>query len=131
MEELNITEIDIHPHHTKGNLCKYIQASNMDIFQPYQLIKDKLVSELITYIKNKNHIIQFYDNSLPFSDLKEFILFLGKSPHQYTSAEKRLITDKAKLIIQFCKSGFDFNKSRLLIIRYNKEYSFSSTPVND
>ncbi len=131
MEELNITEIDIHPHHTKGNLVKYIQSSNMDIFQPYNLCKDRLVNDIVDYIKNKNHIITFYDNNFPFVNLKEFILFLGKSPHQYSSAEKRQISDIAKLIIQFCKSGYDFNKSRYESMKEVEDDCIKISPFGD
>ena len=111
MNELDISEIDIHPQHTKHMLCKIIQNSNMDIYQPYTLCKDKVISLLSTYLKNTNHELQFFDTTFPFNNKKVFILYLGKSPNLLTSGEKKMITDNAKKIIQFCKSGYDFNKT--------------------
>tara|TARA_R110000868_G_scaffold379175_3_gene644938 strand:- start:11561 stop:12133 length:573 start_codon:yes stop_codon:yes gene_type:complete len=112
MNNLDISEIDIHPQHTKHMLCKIIQNSNMDIFQPYLLCKEKVLSQLSGYLINSNHELQFFDTTFPFNNKKEFILYLGKSPNLLTSGEKRMISDKAKTVIQFCKSGYDFNKSK-------------------
>lgn len=111
MNNLQISEIDIHPQHTKHMLCKIIQNSNMDIYQPYVLCKQKVLSILSGYLLNCDHELQFFDTTFPFNNKKEFILYLGRSPNLLTSGEKRMISDKAKSIIQFCKSGYDFNKT--------------------
>lgn len=109
---MNLQSIDIHPSHTKHSLCRIIQNSNMDIFQPYMLNKEKILNVLESYLLTTDHELKFFDPTLPFQNKKDFIIFLGEAPNKLSSAEKRLISDNAKQIIMFCKSGYDFSKTK-------------------
>jgi len=105
-------EIYIHEGHTKNNLIGFINNSNMDIYQPYLHTKDKLCVLITNYLNKCNHEINFYSPTFPFSTKKDFINFLGENPNTCSGADKRRINDIARNIIQFCKSGYDFNKSK-------------------
>ena len=102
-------EIYIHEGHTKNNLIGFINNSNMDIYQPYLHTKDKLCVLITNYLNKCNHEINFYSPTFPFSTKKDFINFLGENPNTCSGADKRRINDIARNIIQFCKSGYDFD----------------------
>jgi|9_EtaG_2_1085328.scaffolds.fasta_scaffold00298_21 hypothetical protein len=106
----NLETIYIHDGHTKCNIIDIITNSNIDILQPYLYSKEKLLNTLSIFLKECNYELNFYGNH-PFSNKEEFILYLGENPSKISGADKRRITDTAKQIIQFCKSGYDFNKS--------------------
>ncbi len=105
-------EIYIDDSHTKCFLAQMIQNSNMDIYQPYLYTKEKLLCMIKNYILTCNHELTFYDNTYPFTNKQELILFLGEPPYKLTTSERRQINQVAKSIISFCKSGYNFNKSK-------------------
>ena len=104
--------IYIHEGHTKNSLIQMINNSNIEIFQPYLHTKEKILTLLTNYLNNCNHELEFYSPLYPFSNKKEFINYLGESPLSCSGADKRRINDIAKNIIVFCKSGYNFDKSK-------------------
>ncbi len=111
--DITKNEIYIHEGHTKLNMIDMINNSNMDIFQPYLHSKEKLLTLLSSYLSNDNNPdIQFYSVKYPFKNKEDFIKYLGENPVKLTCAERRQINDTAKHIIAWCKSGYDYDKSK-------------------
>tara|TARA_R100000655_G_scaffold23725_1_gene47733 strand:- start:1560 stop:2117 length:558 start_codon:yes stop_codon:yes gene_type:complete len=102
----------IDPQHSKCEILDIIKHSNMDITQPYLYTKDSLFELLISYLMNSKCDITFYNPQYPFNDKKEFIEWLGKAPVKLSCADKLSITNTAREIISYCKSGYDFNKTK-------------------
>tara|TARA_R110000772_G_scaffold25718_1_gene66820 strand:- start:4923 stop:5489 length:567 start_codon:yes stop_codon:yes gene_type:complete len=107
--ELNLF---IDPSHSKCSLLDIIKHSNMDINKAYLYTKDSLLEILISHLINNDNEISFYDPHYPFNNKKEFIQWLGRAPDKLTGADKQNINIVAKEVILFCKSGYDFSKSR-------------------
>ena len=119
--DITKNEIYIHEGHTKLNMIDMINNSNMDIFQPYLHSKEKLLTLLSSYLSNDNNPdIQFYSVKYPFKNKEDFIKYLGENPVKLTCAERRQINDTAKHIIAWCKSGYDYDKSKYN--EYNEVY---------
>lgn len=114
MDDIDYVFID--PWHTKTRIQYIIQHSNIDIFAPYKHNKEKLMDSLTEYLSVNKHEICFYDPSIPMKNRKDLIIYLGRAPDKLTEGEKNTIAKNAKDIIQFCKSGFDFNKSHFKTI---------------
>jgi len=102
-------DIHIHEGHTKCGLIDIINNSNIDILQPYLHTKEKLLTLLSVFLKECNYDLQFY-SSYPFKNKDEFIIYLGQNPCKLSGADKRRISDIAKQVIVFCKSGYNFEK---------------------
>ena len=107
-----MNNIYVDNNHSKCSLLDIIKHSNIDIHQPYLYVKDSLIEILISYLMNNEHEIAFYDPHYPFSNKEEFIQWLGRAPEKLSGADKQKINIVAKEIILFCKSGYDFNKSK-------------------
>lgn len=109
---MNNPTIYIDNSHTKCFLAEMVQNSNMDIYQPYLFTKEKLMMMINNYLLTCNHELTFYDNSYPFTNKEELIRFLGEPPLKLNTSDKRKINQVAKSIIAFCKSGYDFKKTK-------------------
>ncbi len=110
MESLDYIFID--PQHSKCQILDIIKHSNMDLIQPYLYTKESLFEYLVSYLINNNAEISFYNPQYPFGDKKEFIEWLGKAPVKLSCADKLSISNTSREIISYCKSGYDFSKTK-------------------
>ena len=104
--------IFIDPQHSKCEILDIIKHSNMDITQPYLYTKDALFELLVSHLINSPAEILFYNPQYPFNNKKEFIEWLGKAPVKLSCADKLEVSNTAREIISYCKSGYDFSKTK-------------------